>query len=357
MNELEFERYVEKLERELFKFPYANWQSNNTVVSIRCPFCGDSVKHYNSTHFGVHVPRDGEDIPWYHCFLCGASGVVKGNELRDWGCTDSSLVNETNIFVKKNLKLTKNIKKFGYTKHELDIYPTKFPKDPNTIGKLKYLNDRLGIKLSFRDVAKLKIALNLDEVIPDNVKPSRSDKDLTMLADHYLGFVSFDNGYITFRRVTDNDKLKRYLIYNVFDKIDNTRKFYVIPTQVDTLKEVTINIAEGPMDILGVYFNVLSKEERENNIFIAVNGADYRSVILYFMRLGYIDAKYVIYSDNEEGRHAKDTKFFAKLKREVGNHRFMHPLKVVYNVHGKVKGNKTDFGVPKDQIQTEYTYL
>ncbi|MGL6099507.1 MAG: hypothetical protein ACRC0G_07765 [Fusobacteriaceae bacterium] len=355
MDELEFERYTERLEGELFKLPYANWQSNNTVVSVRCPFCGDSVKHYNSTHFGVHIPRDDEDVPWYHCFLCGVSGVVKGNELRDWGCTDSNLVNETNKLVKKNLKLSKNVKKFGYTKHNLPLYATMFPNDSNTISKLDYLNKRLGLNLNFKDLVSLKICLNIDEIIPDDVKPSRTNAELTLLADNYMGFVSFDNGYITFRRVTDNPKLKRYMIYNVFDKIDNSRKFYVLPTLVDTLKKVTINIAEGPMDILGIYFNVLDKAE--NNIYVAVNGADYRSVILYFMRLGYIDADFVIYSDNEDGTHSKDINYFKRLKKKIGEYRFASPLKIVYNVHGKTKGGKTDFGVPREQIQTEYTYL
>ncbi|MGL5743849.1 MAG: hypothetical protein ACRCXX_01720, partial [Cetobacterium sp.] len=171
------------------------------------------------------------------------------------------------------------------------------------------------------------------------------------------GFVSFDNGYITFRRITDNEKMKRYLVYNIFDKLDNTRKFYVIPCEVDMFKPVTIRIAEGPMDILGVYYNVLNEEERTNSIFIAVNGADYRSVILYFMRLGYIDSEYIIYSDNEEGRHAKDINFYSKLKKQIGEFRFFKPLKIVYNVFGKTDTNKVDFGVPKNQIELQHTYL
>ncbi|MGL5717935.1 MAG: hypothetical protein ACRCX2_33340 [Paraclostridium sp.] len=357
MKGLEFELYVNRLEEELLQIPYANRQSGNTVISIRCPFCGDSIKHYNSTHFGVHIPRDEEDIPWYHCFLCGVSGIVKGTDLRDWGVKDHNLVNNTNTFVKKNMRLNRNIKKFGYTKHDLEINMTKFPNDPNTKIKLDYINKRLGLNLSFRDLAKLKIVPNLDEIIPVDVKPSRSEKDLNMLCDHYIGFVSFDNGYITFRRITDNEKMKRYLVYNIFDKLDNTRKFYVIPCEVDMFKPVTIRIAEGPMDILGVYYNVLNEEERTNSIFIAVNGADYRSVILYFMRLGYIDSEYIIYSDNEEGRHAKDINFYSKLKKQIGEFRFFKPLKIVYNVFGKTDTNKVDFGVPKNQIELQHTYL
>lgn len=363
MTEFEFERYVENLKEALFSLPYANWTSNNTVVSIRCPFCGDSVKHINTTHFGVHIPKNSEDMPWYHCFLCGTSGVVKGDDLIDWGIHDGELIKATKGIYRDNLLLGKNIKKFGLIKHDLKVKPSRFQRDPNTRAKLRYINQRLGTRIDFNMAARLKIVLNIEEILPVDDKGNyltQPHKIMNVLSEYYVGFLSYDNGYLTCRKIIeedrkDNFKLKRYMIYNIFDKIDSSRKFYVIPTTVDIFKPVTINIAEGPFDILGIYFNVFETEEdRKNNIFIAVNGSDYKSVIQSFMKLGFIDAEYVIWSDNEP---AKDLKYYRNLKKSIGEERFMKPLKIVYNVKNEDKLAKVDFGVRKEDIEISHTYL
>ena len=38
---------------ELLLLPYANYDNIRHQLMVRCPFCGDSVKHHDSTHFGI----------------------------------------------------------------------------------------------------------------------------------------------------------------------------------------------------------------------------------------------------------------------------------------------------------------
>ncbi len=82
--------------------------------------------------------------------------------------------------------------------------------------------------------------------------------------------------------------------------------------------------------------------------------SDYKSVIQTFIKLGFIDANYVIWSDNEE---SKNLNYYKRLKQSIGEDRFMKPLKIVYNVKNEDKLNKVDFGVRKEDIELSHTYL
>ena len=54
--------------------------------------------------------------------------------------------------------------------------------------------------------------------------------------------------------------------YNLFspDQLAGTSKYYIIPNAIDTIKLVKIHIAEGPFDILSIFYN-LNNGNKYNN--------------------------------------------------------------------------------------------
>jgi hypothetical protein len=120
------------------------------------------------------------------------------------------------------------------------------------------------------------------------------------LDGNFLGFVSYDNNYIIMRnlsrRVLPN---VRYHNYNIYGNYDNTKKWYVIPTQLPVLQErLTVIMTEGIFDILNVYFHI--ETEHTNKLYIAVCGIGYNGAIQALIRMGYLDINLVIYGDSDQ---------------------------------------------------------
>ena len=122
--------------------------------------------------------------------------------------------------------------------------------------------------------------------------------------------------------------------------IDNTRKFYTIPNQIDmmTTEPIYINLAEGTFDILGVFYHI-KQQELKNQIYAAVCGSAYTSVVKYFISLGLVgDNIHVnIYSDSD-----KDYYWYSRMINELSP--FVKSIKIYYNSKAK------DYGVHKDKI-------
>lgn len=314
---------------------------NDMWSSVRCPFCGDSRKSLESTHFYVKINfRDDEPV-FFICHRCDTSGIMTPSVLRSLDINDlalnSGLVSYNKIAM-KNMKHT-----LGIINNNLDFtVPVADENDERNIFKKKYFDKRLEIDTTFEELAELKVIFKLGQFLRHNdIEKITVPKDKGQeLHDKYLGFLTSKNEFINFRQVYDS-KFRRYEKYSLFKNLDNTRKFYTIPNSVDLLtnKKITINIAEGAFDILGVYYHIFAKEKK-NMIYTAVCGAGYVSVIKYFIKMGVIDNVDVnIFSDDD--RHPN---FYKALVRELSP--WVNDINLFYNEKSK------DFGMPKRFIKT-----
>ena len=94
------------LREELLTMPFANEDPYKHQIMIRCPFCGDSVKHHDSTHFGIMInPYDNSPI-LFHCFRCDIGGVLDQRTLRMLGSFDLELNNAVYTYNSKAMKTT-----------------------------------------------------------------------------------------------------------------------------------------------------------------------------------------------------------------------------------------------------------
>ena len=315
-------------------------------VSCRCPECPDG-KDPKSRHFGITIPQSETEPSLYHCFKCHCKGVITYQKLLEWDVFDDKIALEITEHNKKCSTVSSNSKYFNKSIYNLYNYTTK--DDDASKIKLAYINTRLGANLSYEDCRRLKIALNLYDLLNANhiTYLSRNKSIVDQLDRYFLGFISIDNSFLNMRRVCNEGIVyesidRRYINYEIFDKFDNTERFYTIPTSIDLLdpRPVKIHISEGPMDILSIYLNL---RNREPGIYTSIAGSNYYGQILYFLNVyKLINVEIHIYPDNDDSGSNNRMDYIAKKLSSLGL-----PL----YIHRNLYPGEKDFGVSINRIQ------
>lgn len=332
-----FENLQQRFLSALLEMPYAKLHSGRKWVMFRCPYCYDSKKHIDTTHFNVSIPQTDNDIIYMKCFQpeceINSGKVVKENDLKIWGIYDQEIIQ----FVKSlNNKKNKN-KSSDTTFVNYKKFVNIPQKDDLSKEKLEYINKRLGIKLIPEDLIDLKIVLSFEKFLQQNNLRLKdevmSEKMAWYLENNAIAFLSKDGTHLLFRDIHQ----KKYISYNI-SGTDDGMKFYAIPTEIDLLKKVNVYLAEGTFDILSAYYNL--DITTENNLFIAVTGASYDYIVKQLIRHGLIDAEFHIFSDNDVSVEYYQSRF-----NQIGMYKFHYPINIYYNKLGK------DIGVPKNEIE------
>lgn len=323
--------------------------SGGTEVVKKCHICGDS-KDPKSRHMYIGLQRQSGLIV-YNCFKCNSSGIVNSTFLRDMDYYHNTV--ELGIEIDKyNAKILNNPRNIALRYKESNIaYANNyiFNKDM-AMRKLEVINKRLDTTLSLEEASNLKIIFNLkDFLYSNNIRElTRNPNIVDILDKYFMGFLSVDNSFITMRRLVPEGKLpefidKRYVNYNVFGKIDNSCRHYIIPVNVDTFKPIKIYITEGTFDILSMYLNVV--EDKNQCIFSSIGGKSYYMMIKFFLeKFGFINIEFHLCPDNDvTDDYLSD--IFYKLK----------PYNIPLYIHRNISDGEKDFGVCKSRIK-EHVY-
>ena len=336
----------------LQSIPGSKPASGGRVVNCRCLFCPDS-KNPNSKHMYISIPQSNDEPSLYNCYKCHSSGVVTYKSLIEWDIYDDEIAMQL-IELNKRCSKNKSFKKFSSdTRYNVRIATTR--DDQISKIKLKYINDRLGTNLTFEECRKLKIILNLYDIMKDNKIQdiTRDENIVDQLDKNFLGFLSIDNAFLNMRRVcpegmVDKSIDKRYINYRLFDKYDTSKRFYTVPTSVNlcTTERVKINIAEGPFDILSIYKNVRAEEP---GIYTSIAGSNYKGIVMYFLETFKIPyCEFHIYPDNDEQGSNKNI-------NKIVN--YIKPLKIPLYIHRNIYPNEKDFGVRPEKIKESIIQL
>ena len=334
----------------LARLPNARSASGGKLINCRCRECQDSMDP-RSAHFYISIPKNDSEPALYYCHKCHCGGIVTYRKLIEWDVYDKDLAAslvDYNIHVLSNPKNAKYCDRLTY--HILNTFVTV---DDKTEYKRRYICDRLGVNLSYKELLDLKIVLNLKDVIKENhiQKLTRDNNIINDLDREFIGFLSIDNAFLNMRRTVGEGIVyktidQRYVNYKLMDKLDTSERFYTVPTSVDLCRpqRVKLHIAEGPFDILSIYLNIRNKEE---GIYTSVGGSNYLNLILYFLidvKLPFIELH--LYPDNDDYGSMKRLNYIvAKLP---------DPTIPVY-VHRNESPGQKDFGVPpKDIIEKIY---
>jgi hypothetical protein len=330
----------------------AVWYVNRheTELAIRCPECGDSIKNPTHAHCNIRL-TDPEAIVW-HCVRNDCHGLVDAEFMRRIGVFSEKGV----LAAHRNaMSIRKKIGKAAraMTGGRSDKLPS--PKlvpasGESTLQKLKYLNDRLGLKVKpFEAANKLKLVPDLRALFRANpwMKPTEEKFMMTRLADDGLGFMSADKTHIIFRDTT-NKWNKRYFNYKIHNlDIPSASKLYFISNKINLLSpKFTIVAAEGIFDAIAVAYHHEPDTFKSDSMLVAgASGKGYPWLIKSIRKMGFLDLKVKIYSDSDV-----DISYYKWL---IGDDPLLNSgnIEIYYNDYKKEDKHKRDFGVPSDHVK------
>lgn len=340
---------------ELLKtLPVCKPSSNLRNWVVRCPYCGDS-RTANHGHFSIRIDEQSSAPMIYRCLRCNDSGVLTIQTLEDLG-----------LYVNGDLSSgIQLVNRFGsnsaYFKDRVKRFKVPVPNDTaENAQKLDYINQRLGINLTYEECAEYKIVLSIVEFMRFNgIKLSKENngasinlpiRSLKEFEQNYLGFLSSNNNKLTMRDFTPDQHgfFGRYykITIDLMNQSPNT--FYGLKNQFDLLynDSIDVHISEGTFDILSVYRN-FEHADTQNSLFFASCGYGFSTILKYLIYMGVTtDINLHIYSDADK----TDLDHLRGLKK--GNLGLWLDRVIV---HRNGYAGEKDFGVPKNRIQ-EYHY-
>lgn len=335
-NDMEnYDKSIEDKIRDLIKankYP-AYLTTNKKEISIRCPYCGDSIKSKLSAHLYIQLTPPFK----FYCHKCNTSGILNNQTMRDLGVFENELsveLQKTNQRLKSGLNFKQNIK--------IEIPKLPIVDSESSKNSVNYFNSRFNFNYGNKYIVeKFKAITDAEAFFTLNrikVKPG-----IGYDFKNSIGFLSSDGSHVVFRDISGNQR-KRYFNLNLSPEKDEiANKIYNIKSGIDVLTEqITIVITEGIFDIIGVYEHFYKgTPEEKNTIFAAACGRGFNAVIGTYIRLGFLDLKVIIYSDSDVPitslKYLKESSIFTKNIAE----------EIYYNKLEK------DFGVPKGKIELQ----
>lgn len=347
----------ERVKEALFNRDVWIKQVNESEIRTRCPNCGDSIHSLNTGHLYIRIDLNDNFPMLYHCFRCDEyKGMVDKEFLIDMGIYDDNLfknVQEMNrkadkIEAHKYLNNTETIF-LDYHIPEINL------NDNKTRIKLDYIFNRLGVSdYDIDDIKRCKIITSFrDFILENDIKEFNTTPQIAMkLEEKYIGFLSYGNTYILFRDITETEKL-RWIKYPIVNKSKGSRIFYAMASVLDilSLDNITVNIAEGVVDIMSCFYNL--DGNKPNTLNIASCGKGYYGIIKYLIEMGLFGSNVTIniYADNDKAFNKKikkddksitDMEYFNKVLKNIKY--LFGEINIFYNEISK------DIGVTKDEI-------
>lgn len=338
----------EALKQYLIDNHNAKLVSGGREILKRCHICGDS-RDLSDAHMYIGM-KNGSIV--YNCFKCNAGGPVDGRFLRDMDCYDPNIIYLCNEQNKKSNSSNQSYSGgFRTMRSRHMVFP--FMHDEFARKKIGYICNRLGINLTQSDLANLKIVLNIKQFLNANgiTKYTRDPELMDLLDKFFIGFLSMDGTYVILRRLVPEGKLPsyidyRYINYNIFGN-NQGMKHYVIPMMINTLRPLNIHIAEGAFDIISIYRNLVTPYNANNDIFAAVCGKTYLSLIKHFIvTYGFNGFNLHLYPDADIADYE-----MIKIKKELS----LFNIKIF--IHRNMYPGEKDFGVSHDRIQDSFTKI
>lgn len=323
----------------------------NYDLSTRCVLCGDSKKDPNKKRLYIKIDPSNDDEPiLYHCFNCNQSGVVHSDMIEAivsdgglGGITAKSIASTVKKINRSSSENSGSLKVNRYRR--LVTIPVRFPewnmKSDEKMERMWYIFHRIGKSFDIKDHSH-KIIWSLFDFLQENgFEPHGRQDNLITLDRDYVGFLSVHNDFIMMRDTTGKHKY-RWVKYNILNQHSQSGSYYAMSNQIDVLSrdDIHLIVAEGPLDILSIRYNLY--DNRMNNfIYLACCNGSFTEPILYYINKGLVgkNVKIDIYIDS-------DTRYdFHQLLQQL------KPFKVEVQLWQNMK--QKDFGYPLEELDPQ----
>lgn len=231
---------------------------NASQYTCQCPFCND-----NKRHMYVLIKMTDSTPVLYNCFKCNSHGKMNRKFLEFFGI-DTITIPRTS----HRKRIESSTKVSGTLKHVL------VDEKDVTVGVCEYIQSRVGHYPNLDDLKKFQYVAKPDEYVREYLQLDKHVK--------YDGRCWFriTNGSIVGRRYVDDGVGHSWMKLHATNVIG--RGLYKINAAVDLYKPINVCIAEGVMDVIGLYYNY----PNENNVYIACLGRDYGAAMNHLVSLG-----------------------------------------------------------------------
>lgn len=320
--------------------------SGGTEIAAPCPVCGERRR---KLYIG---PFDDSDDPIrYNCFICKAHGFV-----------DERFLDACKIDINTDSEIIKSNRGPGYAmrfmKRDNNDFNSAIDHSYITPGqlsdfKLDYINKRLGLQLSYKDCIDNKIVLNILDIYKSNVFLdyfTRPDQAMQQLNSYFIGFMTRSSSEINMRNLAFNkpdivnkfhESMRcKYINYKIFRNVSVENDFYVLPCNIDPSRPVNVYIAEGPMDVLGIKYNLI--KSIDNCLYVAGKGKAYDNAILWSIKSLAMPALNIHLFPDRDVSNSYIRGLILKYKTVFTNYRFF--------IHNNQYGHEKDYGVPEWKI-------
>lgn len=320
----------------------ATMVSGGTEIAAPCPICGERRR---KLYIG---PFDSSDEPIrFNCFICKAHGFVDQYFLDTCGISAEI----DNSVLKANRGPGYATKTVSNRDRQYNLNYHYITQNELTEFKLAYINQRLGTKLTYKDCADNKIVLNILDLLKSNgiTYYSRPEQAMQQLNSYFIGFLTRSCSEVNMRNLVFNkpeindsfhESMRcKYVNYKVF-KNTAENDFYILPCNIDITRKVNVYIAEGPMDVLGIKYNLI--KSTDNCLYIAGRGKAYENAILWVIKnlvTPYLEIH--LFPDKDVSN--------SYIRNIILKYKIVFPMYRFF-IHNNQYGNEKDYGVPEWKI-------
>lgn len=332
-----------KLVTAIEELPIWSVNGAHTQWTIRCPFCGDSIKSLDHGHFSILIDPD-ENVPiLYHCFKCGEGGLFTENVAT---MADIDLGDELGTAMRGYMRRLKKVNRFVDRHGNKPYVIPYFSESPEHQKKLDYISERMGFPITYTLAKELNIVLDIFEFMQCNKIesiPFMSFKHLAFLNHNYIGFLSSNKNQIINRCIVSNRGYERYYKLVIDPMNMSSNKYFNLPAKIDLMYShpMHLHIAEGILDIISIKLN-LDHDESEHSLYYAGCGFNYGSVLRYLIYNGInTDLHLHIYSDNDKTDKDHERYYMQQNIAPWLDH---------ITIHRNQYPSEKDYGVPRARI-------
>lgn len=238
--------------------------SKSNIYRANCPYCMD-----RKYHLYLRIDLDTDEPVLYDCKRCPqVHGVLNQKLLMDMGFDEGAIKIPRDVG--KTMKKLKTDECISATMNIITV------NDEDDIRSgCEYINERVGHVPTIDELRMFQFIGNPERYVKDYL----GDKNISMLKDR--NWFKMTNGNIV-GRIKDDKLSDIHWLQYITQRVKNTG-IYQMKTPVDMYQPINVIIAEGIMDVIGLYYNY---GELNNTMYEAVMSKHYNRGMEHIMNKG-----------------------------------------------------------------------
>lgn len=310
------ERYIQFKEKVYQTLSELGMRKTTTINQYRCQYC--HICNDSKWHLYLKIDTTQASPMVYYCQKCKNGGVV-GKSFLDYYNID---VRIPRISFRRKIE----------TSREIAMNTDMLTQEMNLEEVCRYIELRVGHYPTFDELKSFQYVGEPERYVQEYFGDNKYSISAKQLKNRF--WFRMNNGGIIGRWYNDNTKY-RWIKYKT--NIVDERGLYNIKKQIDLYQPIVVCIAEGVMDVIGLYYNY----HQNNPYYLACLGCEYEACVRYLVSMGLFGESVHIKIFKDSNIDIRDIKINPNLKQLFGK------IEIYSN---ECAG---DYGVLPDQLEIQ----